>query len=90
MKKRYNIFIIIVVFLILLSMFFSAIFCYVYSKSVPGWFQGGIISFFISVFIVSILIPLIKTIVKILLRKHLIFRPLLIIDYCFFFLNYVL
>jgi len=90
MKKKYRIFIGIVIFLTLISIIFSTIFCYIYSKSVPGWFQGGVISFFISVFIVSVAIPIIKTVVKILLRKHKIFRFLLIVDYLFFVLNYVL
>ena len=79
-----------VIFLTILSTFFTTIFCFIYSKSVPGWFQGGIIAFFLDVFVISILIPIIKSLVRILVRLHWIFRPLIIIDYSFFILNYLL
>jgi hypothetical protein len=88
MKIRYRIFIGIVLFLSLLSAFYCAIFCYVYSKSVPGWLHGGIIGLFLDFFILSISIPLVKTTVKTLLKKHWIFKPLILIDYCYFILNY--
>jgi hypothetical protein len=90
MKRTYRKFFGVVISLTLISMGFSTIFCYIYSKSVPGWFQGGIIGLYIDIFIVSIAVPLIKSLVKVILRIHWIFRPLLIIDYCFFFLNYFL
>jgi hypothetical protein len=90
MSKKYKQFFLVITFFTLISLIFSTIFCYVYSKSVNGWFQGGVIGLFIDLFIVSIAIPLIKTIVKCLLRLHWIFRPLLIVDYCFFALNYLL
>ncbi len=90
MKKKYRNFILLVIFLTLLSTIFTTIFCFIYSKSVPGWFQGGVIGFFIDVFIVSISIPIIKSTVRILIRQHWIFKPLIIIDYSFFLLNFIL
>lgn len=90
MSRKYTIFIRLVIFITLLSMFFSTVFCYIYSKSVSAWFQGGVIGLLIDLFIVSLTIPLIKSIVKMFLRAHWIFRPLLIVDYCFFFLNYLM
>ena len=90
MKEKYKRFILIVVFFTLLSNFFCTIFCFIYSKSVPGWFNGGAIGFFLDVFIISILIPIIKTLVRMLVRIHWIFRPFIIIDYSFFILNYLL
>jgi len=71
-------------------LFYTVIFCSIYSKSVSGWFDGGVIGLFIDFGIVSIAIPIIKALCKILLRKSIIFRPLILIDYSFFFLNFVL
>lgn len=90
MKRKYSLFLVLVSLFTLLLLFYCVIFCHIYSKSVPGWFDGGAMGVFIDLAIVSIAIPLIKTICKILLRKSIIFRPLILIDYAFFFLNFVL
>jgi len=86
MNKKYNQFLVVITFLTLLSWFFSTIFCHVYSKSVNGWFQGGFIGLFFDIFIIDIIIPFVKAFIRVVPRIHWIFKPLLLIDYSYFFI----
>ena len=90
MKGKYRLFLAVVIIFTSMMLFYTIIFCSIYSKSEPGWFNGGILGVFIDLFIISIAIPLVKTVSKILVRKSIIFRPLILIEYAFFFLNFIL
>ena len=90
MKQKYARFLIITILLNLLFLYYTTVFCTIYSSSTKGWSEGGIIGVFLDIFGISIAIPLIKSSVRILVRKFQFLKFLIIIDYSFFLLNYVL
>ncbi len=73
-----------------LCIYYNTVFCHIYSGSSLAWFHGGAIGLWIDFFGVGIGIPLIKATVRILMRKFYFLKFLIIIDYSFFFLNYIL
>ena len=89
MSGIYKRFLLITFLLNLLCLYYSTVFCTIYSSSTKGWIQGGIIGVFLDVFVISVTIPLIKSSIRILIRNFKILK-FLIIDYSFFLLNYVL
>lgn len=72
----------------LVIIYYITIFCSIYSESQFGWFNDTVIAMFIDYFIITPIICLVKTIVKVSLRTHFVFRPLLIVDHLFFLLNF--
>ena len=74
----------------LIILYYTVIFCSIYSVSVPGWFNGTILALSIDFLIISVCIPIIKVLVRILIRKFNLLRFLIIIDYSFFILNFIL
>lgn len=90
MKIGYLRFIILATILTLICIYYSTVFCSIYKSSYPGWFQGGVIGLMLDLFAISIAIPFIKTSVRVLIRNFKFMKFLIIIDYSFFFLNFVL
>jgi len=90
MKKTYKkTFITYFVFNILI-LYYSMVFCSIYSASEIGWFNDTILALFIDFSIVSICIPIIKVLVRVIIRNFRLLRFLIIIDYSFFILNFLL
>lgn len=90
MRKYYKRFLIVSSICFLINLYYSAIFCYIYSNSVEGWLNGTYSAAILDWFTVSFCIITLKAIVRFVLRHCYYLRFLIIIDYSFWILNFVL
>jgi hypothetical protein len=84
MKCRYRLFVFTSLFINFVCWWYVIIFCGIYTTSTSGWIQGSIIGLVIDWCGISLAVPLIKTTIRILIRKYPHFKFLIILDYTFF------
>jgi Co/Zn/Cd efflux system component len=81
---------IIVTFSINLMCWYYAIaFCSVYTTSTSGWIYGGIMGIVIDWCIISFALPLIKSSIRVLVRKYHKLKFLISVEYFFWLVNFL-
>ena len=90
MKKYYIRFIIISGILFLINIYYTAIFCYIYSNSIDGWVNGAETGALLDWCLISLTIPLVKTVVRLTVRNCKYLRFLMVVEYSFFILNFIM
>ena len=73
----------------LIIWYYVTVFCGVYITSSRGWIYGSVIGIFMDWCIVSILIPALKTSIRLIVRKYSKMRFLVTIEYLFFVKNFL-
>ncbi len=69
--------------------YYAMLFCSIYKASEKNWLYGGIISLIMEWFILGLIIPFTKALLRILIRRFKKLRFLILIEYLYFILNFI-
>lgn len=84
MRWRYTLFIVLSITTSIFLWYYVITFCAVYETSSTGWIQGAMIGLVIDWFGISLLLPLIKTSLRLSVRNYPFLYFLVYIEYLFF------
>ena len=87
MATRYIIYIFITFLINFFCWFYIITFCGIYVTTVTGWVNGSLVSLFLDWVIISVIIPFLKTIIRITVRKYSMLKFLIGFEYTFWILN---
>jgi hypothetical protein len=88
MGLRYKLFIGISLLINFICWWYVIIFCGIYVTSSTGWIQGSVMGIVMDWCIISLLVPFIKAVLRILIRKYPHLKFLVVIDYFFFIIGF--
>jgi hypothetical protein len=81
MKIRYSLYFVITSFFNILFWYYVIAFCGVYVTSSSGWIYGSFTGIILDWFFISILIPLVRTFLRVGIRKYRKLRFLVVLEY---------
>ena len=84
METRYMVFQIAAFTINFVCWYYALVFCAVYSDSSRNWVYGGLTGLFVDWFVISLLIPLSKTLLRLGIRNFKYLRFLIVIEYFYF------
>jgi hypothetical protein len=87
MRSQYRTFVATMIIVNLICWYYVTVFCGVYITSAKGWIYGSITSIILDWFGISILIPVIRTGIRLIVRKYQKMRFLVTVEYLFFIKN---
>jgi hypothetical protein len=89
MNLRFFIFKMFTFIVNLLCWYYAILFCIIYKASEKNWFYGGIISLIMEWFILGMIVPFAKALLRMIIRRFKKFRFLILIEYLYFILNFI-
>ena len=89
MRIRYIIFVILSSLINFFSWYYVVVFCSVYVSSSVGWIQGGVQGLLIDWLGLSLAIPLVKAVNRVLVRNYPKLRFLIFLEHLFFLMGFV-
>ncbi len=84
MQTRYYVFKIAAFTINFICWYYALVFCAIYSDSSRNWVYGGLIGLVIDWFIIGIVIPISKALLRLGIRNYRFFRFLIFIEYFYF------
>lgn len=88
MKSKYRTFVITMMIFNLICWYYVTVFCGVYIGSSKGWIYGSVYGIIIDWCLISLIIPILRTSLRLLVRKFDKMRFLVSIEYLFFIKNF--